>query len=144
MYVVDTNVISELVKPHPNEDVLAWLRDNERDLFLTVITIEEMRFGALCLPEGKRKHALWQSIDELVSTYAHRVLPFDAPAAERCAEFHHSAISQGYIPTIEDLMIAALCACSGATLVTRNIRDFAYLDVDLFNPFGDNQNPTFD
>ena len=144
MIVVDTNVIYELVKARPNEAVLDWLDDNESELYLTVITVEEMRFGALCLPEGKRKRALSESIDTLVSSYAHRLLTFDSNAAEQCAAYHHMAIEAGRSPSIEDLMIAAICTCNNATLATRNVRDFAYLGIPIENPFAPDESPTFE
>lgn len=144
MYVVDTNIVSELVKATPDARVLSWLTAHERDLYLTAITVEEMRFGALCLPEGKRKRTLSSAIDEIVTTYAHRTLPFDIAAAEVCARYHRQAIASGFTPTIEDLMIAAICTCSGASLATRNVHDFDYLDIEVVNPFGVEMEPPFD
>ena len=83
-------------------------------------------------------------IDELVTIYAHRTLPFEAGAAEACARYHHEAISKGFSPAIEDLMIASICKCSGSVLVTRNVRDFDFLDIEIFNPFGADEGPSFD
>lgn len=135
MYLVDTNVISEIAKKDPDAKALAWITEHDSELFLSSITIEEMRFGALALPKGKRRTQLQNTVDEIVATYESRIWVFDAAAAECCAEYHVSAISIGRTPTIEDLMIAAIATCHGATVVTRNIRDFDYLGVDTLNPF---------
>ena len=137
MYVVDTNVISELTKKEANCNVLAWLSAHDDELYLTSITIEEMRFGALMLAPGKHKTALSNTIEQIVECYSHRTLSFDASAAEVCAQLHFEAIKKGRTPSIEDLMIAALCVTHDAVLVTRNVRDFSYLDIALMDPFKD-------
>lgn len=135
MYVVDTNVISELLKRQPDKRVMGWLDKHADELLLPSIAIEELRFGQLLLDEGKKSRALARGIDALVQGYASRILPFDTAAAEQCARYHEQAISCGRTPTIEDLMIAAICACEGHTLATRNVRDFSYLDLPVVNPF---------
>ena len=135
MYVVDTNVISELLKRQPDKRVMGWLDKHADELLLPSITIEELRFGQLLLDEGKKSRALARGIDALVLGYASRILPFDTAAAEQCARYHEQAISCGRTPTIEDLMIAAICACGGHTLATGNVRDFSYLDLPVVNPF---------
>lgn len=134
-YIVDTNVVSELAKQQPNADAVRWLVAHEDQALLTAITIEEMRFGCLMLPDGKRKRKLSETIDRITDVYSSRTLPFDAAAAEQCAQLHVSAIKQGRTPSIEDLMIAALCICHDATLVTRNTKDFDYLGISTVNPF---------
>lgn len=134
-YVVDTNVVSELTKAQPNSTAVAWLSQHSDEALLTAITVEEMRFGCLMLPEGKRRTKLSETIDSIVDVYASRTLPFDASAAEECAQLHRLAISEGRSPAIEDLMIAAICVCHDAVLVTRNVRDFDYLGINLVNPF---------
>lgn len=135
IYIVDTNIISELVKRDPNASVLKWMENHSSSLYLTVVTIEEMRFGALMLPEGKRRAMLLETIDRIVDVYGSRTFSFDAQAAEECARLHCLAIKSGRTPTIEDLMIAAICLCHDAALVTRNVKDFDYLGIELVNPF---------
>ena len=135
MYLVDTNIVSELAKKKPNASVIAWMQDHESEMCLSVITIEEMRFGALNLPEGKRQDMLNATIDAIVEQYGERVWPLDVAAAEQCAAYHVKAIDVGRTPTIEDLMIAAICTCHDATLATRNVKDFDYLGVPVVNPF---------
>lgn len=134
-YIVDTNIVSELTKKAPNPSVITWLENNKDDAYLTVITIEEMKFGGLMLPDGKRKQALLKTIDDLIQVYEPRTLSLDAQAAEQCAQLHVKAVLAGRTPTIEDLMVGALCLTHKATLVTRNVKDFDYLDIPLLNPF---------
>ena len=134
-YVVDTNVVSELTKAQPDPTAVAWLSQHSEEALLTAITVEEMRFGCLMLPEGRRRAKLSETIDSIVDVYASRTLSFDARAAEECARLHRFAIGAGRSPAVEDLMIAAICACHDAALVTRNVRDFDYLGNSLINPF---------
>ena len=135
LYIADTNVISELVKQEPSANVLDWCENHEDELAITVVAIEEMHFGALMLPEGKRRTKLLETIDRIIDVYESRTFLFDAPAALECARLHRKAIAAGRTPTIEDLMIAAICVRQSATLATRNVKDFDYLGIHLVNPF---------
>lgn len=134
-YLVDTNVISELCKERTDPKVEKWLLAHDDALFLSVITIEEMRFGELMMPHGKRRRQLRTILDSLFNDYGSRILPFDAPAASQCAVFHEKAVHDGRTPTFEDLAIAAIAKVNGLLVATRNIRDFDYLDVGVVNPF---------
>lgn len=80
-FLLDTNIVSEVCKKEPNEAVLNWLGQNATDLYLSVVTIEEMRFGQLMMPKGKKQAALKQMIDSLLETYAAKMLSFDPRAA---------------------------------------------------------------
>lgn len=134
-FLLDTNLISEVCKKEPNEAVLNWLGQNATDLYLSVVTIEEMRFGQFMMPKGKKQAALKQMIDSLLETYATKMLSFDPHAAAQCAIFHEQAIFSGYSPSIEDLMIASIAHVNDLVVVTRNTRDFDYLDIELLDPF---------
>ena len=134
-YLIDTNVISEVCKKEPNSAVLEWLNNHDGGLYLSSITIEELRFGELMMPRGKKRDALHRIIDGLVENYIGRVLSFDSDAAEVCAAFHEQAISSGRTPTIEDLMIAAIANTNDLVITTRNVRDFEYLGIEIENPF---------
>lgn len=133
--LVDTNVISELCKKDPNANVLAWLSETTDDLYLSVITVEEMRFGELMMPKGKRRDRLHEIIDQLFAEFATEILTFDADAASQCAVFHERAIHLGRTPTFEDLAIAAIAQTKEMVVVTRNVSDFDYLGVEVFDPF---------
>ena len=134
-YLVDTNVVSEIGKVAPNQRVLAWLETHSPFSKLSAITVKELYFGALRMPEGKRREALLNTTDNLVWLYGEDVLPFDAECAAICAQLHDAAIRAGRTPQIEDLMIASICKKHGLCLVTRNVKDFDYLGIPLVNPF---------
>lgn len=134
-YVVDTNVVSELMRPQPSENVIDWFYDHEGQVWLTSITVKELYFGMLRLPEGKRKERLRQAITSIVTDCSSKTYSFDAFSAFLCAELHEQALSQGKAPTIEDLMIAAICKRNDCVLATRNVKDFDYLAIDVVNPF---------
>lgn len=136
-FLIDTNVISEAIKPTPNASATEWLSHNAADSYLASITIEELRFGEFMMPEGKKRRTLKDWIDALLVDFAQSIISFDAAAATVCAHFHEMAISVGRTPTIEDLMVAAIAQAKNLTLVTRNVRDFDYLPVDLLDPFSD-------
>ena len=134
-FLVDTNVVSEVCKKEPVPRVANWLSENAHSLYLSVVTIEEMRFGEFMMPKGKRRAKLSQMIDALVASYSDKTLCFDVEAAERCAALHELAISSGRTPSIEDLMIAAIAQANNLTVATRNVRDFDYLGVSVLNPY---------
>lgn len=134
-YVVDTNVVSELMRPQPSENVIDWFCDHEGQVWLTSITVKELYFGMLRLPEGKRKERLRQAITSIVMDCSSKTYSFDAFSAFLCAELHEQALSQGKAPAIEDLMIAAICKRNDCALATRNVKDFDYLAIDVINPF---------
>ena len=134
-YVVDTNVVSELMRPQPSENVIDWFYDHEGQVWLTSITVKELYFGMLRLPEGKRKERLRQAITSIVMDCSSKTYSFDAFSAFLGAELHEQALSQGKAPAIEDLMIAAICKRNDCALATRNVKDFDCLAIDVINPF---------
>lgn len=134
-YIADTNVVSELMKPRPNDHVIDWFQDHEGAVYLTAVTVKELYFGMLRLPDGKRKERLRETIRGIVMDCADKTLPFDAYSGFICAELHAQAAAAGHTATIEDLMIAAIARRNDCVLATRNTKDFDYLDVDLVNPF---------
>lgn len=143
-FVIDTNIISETVKETPNPLVINWLKENAVNLYLTSITVGELRFGEYMLPEGKRRDALKEWIDSLLLDYSESIFDFDARAADSCAKFHEQAVASGHTPTIEDLMIAGIAKTNNAVIVTRNVKDFEYLDLPVFNPFEPKEDVLFD
>ena len=116
IYIADTNVVSELMKSDPTSNVIDWFQDHEGAVYLTAITVEELYFGMLSLPEGKRKRRLGEAITPIVMDCADKTLPFDAYCGYLCAQLHARATASGHTPTVEDLMIAAICQRNNAVL----------------------------
>jgi toxin FitB len=132
MYLLDTNVISELRKPRPHGGVLAWLRaTNERDLHLSAVTLAEIQAGIELTreqdPEKAAQIETWA--DQLANTW--NVLSMDVAMFREWAKLMHRRSDD----MIEDAMIAATARVHGLIVVTRNIRDFKELGVGLFNPY---------
>ena len=137
MIVLDTNVLSELIRPVPEPRVLAWLeRQVGEALFTTAISRGEMLYGAYRLPVGRRRNDLFQEIEAIFSTdMAGRVLPYDEAAADAHAELAALRRAQGRPSSQSDLMIAGIVRSLGAALATRNVRDFEGCDIVLLDPW---------
>jgi toxin FitB len=137
MILLDTNVISEILKPEYNGYVGHWLETNKpEDLFLSSITIAELAFGVSRLPEGKRKTNLSHSVQRLeTETFVGRILDFGVVAARRSGDVRAIRERTGKTVSLADAAIAATALTYGLTLATRNIRDFEGLDLELINPF---------
>jgi hypothetical protein len=133
-YLIDTNVLSELRKKQPQASVVAWMHSRPRQsLFLSVLTLGEIRKGVEQLPDSARKVVLldWLTVD-LPNYFVGRLLPVDADVADQWG--HLSAKASRPLPAI-DALLAATALQHRLTLVTRNTKDFEGLSVDLFNPW---------
>lgn len=132
MYLLDTNVVSELRKPRPHGAVLAWLRAaDDAQLHLSAVTIGEIQAGIeLTREQDPAKAAEIEAWLELV-TAAYNVIPMDALTFRTWARLMHRKSDTVY----EDAMIAATAAVHGFTVVTRNVADFKAFGVPLLNPF---------
>ena len=137
-FLVDTNVVSELTKVQPNEQALDWLCENSNEMGLSSITVKELYFGAMRMPDCRRKTSLLTALDNIVDFCSEDIYDFDMRAAIACARLHALALSLGRTPSIEDLMIASIAAVNNLAVATRNIKDFEYLGVPCVNPFGEN------
>ena len=138
MIVLDTNVLSELLRPSPEPAVLRWFEGRAEDaLFTTAISRGEMLYGAHILPAGRRRDILLREIEAIFSTdLAGRVLPYDEAAADAHAQIAARMRGRGLSSSLPDLMIAGIVQCLGATLATRNIRDFKGCGISLVDPWG--------
>ncbi|MBW0001383.1 MAG: type II toxin-antitoxin system VapC family toxin [Verrucomicrobia bacterium] len=134
-YLVDTNVFSEPVKPQPDGNVVAWLRANEGALYVSAITIGEMRRGIERLPAGRRKAQLRAWLRALCACMRGRVLSFNANTAHLWGQLKARWDAAGIaIPSL-DSQIAATARRHQLTVVTRNTADFARTGVKVLNPF---------
>jgi hypothetical protein len=137
MILLDTNVVSELWRPQRNLGVERWVDAQPRAiLFVSAITIGELRFGAYRLPDGRRKDLLLEVIAEMGrGPFAERVLPFDTRCTDVFGRLRADRERLGRPITFADAAIAAIALTYDLSLATRNTRDFEELDVELINPF---------
>ncbi|MGC2324023.1 MAG: type II toxin-antitoxin system VapC family toxin [Terriglobales bacterium] len=135
--MLDTNVISELVRRKPDPNVTAWIDGTAEDLLhLSVLTLGEIRKGIASLPAGSRRVALETWLDsDVVLRFAGRILPIDEAVADRWGHIAaRAAVARRLLPVIDGLL-AATALDHNLTLVTRNTRDVAATGVPVFNPW---------
>ena len=139
MIIVDTNVVSELLRPSPEPRVEEWLAGLDGlDIYLTAISEAELRYGVAIMDNGKRRDGLADAIDRILrDDMAGRVLAFDSAAAEAYATIAASRRSASRPIAQADCQIAAIARARGATVATRNTADFEGCGVDLINPWGE-------
>ncbi len=137
MIVLDTNVISGLMHPAPDAALVGWIdRQPVDSLWLTSMTVMEVRFGIELLAHGRRRRRFVESFLRLLDeTLRGRVLSFDREAADRAAEFAARRRVAGHPIEFRDAEIAGIVAAHNATLATRNIRDFESLAIQIANPW---------
>jgi len=137
MIVLDTNVLSEIIRTVPEPRVMQWLQEQSvRMLFTTTITRAELLYGACLLPDGKRKSLTIQAISEIFMVELHdKVLGFDNDAAQAYAEIAASRRLAGKPISQFDAMIAAITKSRGAKLATRNVKDFVDCGIKIINPW---------
>ena len=136
MIVLDTNVVSALMRPLIETRVMRWADNlSKAILWTTSLTVLETRSGLLRLPEGRRKAEMTAAFDLLLVELAGRILPFDAVAAEAAAAATARRIASGINIDTLDTQIAGICISRRATLATRNVKDFADIDITLINPW---------
>jgi predicted nucleic acid-binding protein len=138
-FLLDTNVISELVKPKPEPKVTAWIDATDEDrLFLSVLTLGEIRKGVVLLPRSARRTALdvWLS-EELLFRFSDRILGVDLEVADRWGHLAGLTGAKGVQLSVIDGLLAATAIQHNLTLVTRDTSDVAATGVSLFNPWTD-------
>ena len=136
MIVLDTNVLSEEMKPAPQPAVHDWLsRQNPLDLFTTSVTEAEIIYGVTILPDGKRKRELDAAAQRILALFAGRILPFDSAAAREFALIVVDRRRAGRPIEDFDAQIASITRSRGMTLATRDVHDFAGIGVQLIDPW---------
>lgn len=135
--VLDTNVVSELMRPTPDAAVLAWLNNQAADtLWLNSVVVSELLYGLARMPDGKRRAQLAQAVQAMLDEdFSSRVLSFDLEAAVVYADLVATRERQGLPIDVADAQIASICIAHGAALATRNTKHFDGLGLTLMNPW---------
>lgn len=139
MIVLDTNVISEMMKPAPKRSVIDWLnRQETATLYVSTITLAEIGYGLHMMPDGQRRRSLEDRFDEfIVDGFDQRVLGFDMPAARLYGELMGHRRALGRPLSILDGQIASIARANHFAVATRNVDDFEECGLTLIDPFGD-------
>lgn len=139
MIVLDTNVVSEPLKPKPDAAVLHWLdAQDPQTLYITTINYAELLAGIALMPPGRKRTALKSAFDsQIMPLFDGRILQFDAKAAAVFAQINAKVQSQGAAISFADCAIAAIAQVNNFSVATRNLRDFKTTGVALLNPWGD-------
>ena len=137
MILLDTNILSELMRPAPEAAVEQWLAAQpDASVFISAITEAELRYGAALLPSGKRRLALTAEIKGMLEAdFGGRILPFDSSAAQAFAIVASERRQAGKPISQADAQIAAVARSRGASLATRNVEDFEGCGIEVINPW---------
>ena len=136
MIVLDTNVVSEAMKPEPDPAVRDWLDEQAAEtLYLSSVTVAELLFGIGSMPEGRRKQKLTTTLDGMLSLFDRRILAFDTDAARHYADLAVSARKTGKGFPTPDGYIAAIATAHGFAVATRDASAFNAAGVPVFDPW---------
>jgi predicted nucleic acid-binding protein len=135
--VLDTNVVSELMRQEPAASVLAWVDQHPTDdVYITAVTAAELQYGVARLPAGRRRKTLMIKVAELLSEdFRDQILPFGLGAAAHYAEVAALREREGRPISMADALIAGICRHVNAHLATRNVKDFADTGVQVIDPW---------
>jgi predicted nucleic acid-binding protein len=137
MLLLDTNLVSELMRPRPDPRVLSWVAGQPlSEMAIASITVMEIRFGLALLSQGRRRTDLDTRFRQfLTQAFAGHVLAFDQPAADACAEIRALRRQMGNPITVEDSMVAAIARVHGAPIATRDVGGFEGCGLTVINPW---------
>jgi len=136
MIILDTNVLSALMRATPERKVVAWLDQQPRtSVWTTSVTVLEVRFGLQMLAVGKKRSGLVQAFEEVLDKIEQRVAAFDALAAQQAGDLMAARQRKGRPVDLRDTMIAGIALAHHATLATRNTAHFDDLSIPLVNPW---------
>jgi predicted nucleic acid-binding protein len=133
-FLLDTNVLSELVRPSPSPAVVRFLGEND-DLWLSVITLHELAFGLARVDDARRRAKLEGFLAAMKNQFDGRILHVGVDVAEMAGRLRAFAGSERRFLHPQDSLIAATAVAQGATLATRNVKDFDFLEISLVNPW---------
>lgn len=136
MILLDTNVLSALMRSTPDPHVVSWLDTQPRDsVWTTAVAVLEIRFGLQILPAGRRRSTLLRAFDAVLDTIDRRIAPFDMASSVHAADLMARRHRTGRPGDLRDTMVAGIVLAHHATLATRNVRHFADLSVPVVNPW---------
>ena len=137
MLILDTNVVSELMRPVPDPAIATWVAERATSsLFLTAVTEAELRYGLAVMPSGKRREGLATGLERMLKAgFANRVLPFDSSAARSYAQIAAARRRGGRPIAQADCQIAAIAQVRGMAVVTRNVRHFEDMGIAIYDPW---------
>ncbi|MGI8484794.1 MAG: type II toxin-antitoxin system VapC family toxin [Thermomicrobiales bacterium] len=136
MLILDTNVFSEFIRPVMAPEVERWLIGlDSSSFFLTATTVAEILYGIARMPDGRKKREAAEAAEGFMGDFSGRLIPFDAESAVHYADIVSTRESMGRRVSVPDGQIAAICRQHGATLATRNVKDFLHTGVELLNPW---------
>jgi predicted nucleic acid-binding protein len=133
-FLLDTNVVSELVKDTPESQVIGFLNE-QQDFWLPTIVVHELEFGLQLLPEGRRREQLRAAQEAVVNEYSDRIIPLGRTESELAATLRAAARRSGHTVSLADALIAGTAKVHDLCVVTRNVGDFAFMDVEISNPW---------
>ena len=134
-FLLDTNVLSEVLKPAPDPGVIEFLRARHSSLWLSVVVLYELEYGVSLLPAGRRRLRLATLVAGIAANYDDRILPVDREAARRAAHFSARARRAGSPAQAGDALIAGTAEARSLVVATRNTKHFAPFDVESINPW---------
>lgn len=137
MILLDTNVLSEPLRPAPNQGVVDWIdRQALETLYLSAITVAELRFGIASMPNGKRRDKLSNAVEtQVLPLFSGRILAFDVAATQVYAHVMATARTQGWSVSLADGLIAATAKTHGMTVATRDTQPFEATGLGVINPW---------
>ena len=139
MIVLDTNVVSELMRPSPSASVVEWVANQAvTNLYLSTVSEAELRYGVEILPTGQRRDRLLAEVEGMLrEDFAGRLLPFDSDAAQAYAQVAAGRRAAGYPINHADCQIAAIARSRQADIATRDVNGFEGCGIDVINPWAD-------
>ena len=135
MILLDTNVVSAMMRAQDNSVVIDWIDRQASSIWMSVITIYEIRYGIALLPRGRKAAALLRDFETAIASFGDNILDFDVDAAEAAAFPGARRKASGLNIGLADTQIAGIAISCNATVATRNVKDFAGAGCAVLNPF---------